>query len=377
MTSGLSEPVSGRRGRFLELTGLLYLLVLALLVALSIASYRHVFTDHIIATVMARTAGQQLNPGGDVRMNGAIVGSVSKVHTVGRGARVDLMINAKDARRIPSDVQARILPTTLFGQKYVELRSSSASAANHLRDGSIIREDGSVQAVELTDVLDDLDPVIRAVHPEQLQAALSGLSTGLSGRGDDIHALMDDGGSYLGALNRRSSTFERDLRLLRDVSGEYADATPDFLNLLHNSSRISRTLTDDATLAEFLTAVIGAADSGHRLLKANGDRLAQATRLSRPTLELLAEYSPEFVCVIGGFLRVESGSAAQIQHHLFQGYFTVGKQARGYKPSDALVLGDVGTGPHCRGLPNAPIPYPGVDLDDGVGDLSSTPGGLG
>ena len=74
------------------------------------------------------------------------------------------------------------------------------------------------------------------------------------------------------------------------------------------------------------------------------------------TLELLAEYSPELVCVIGGFLEVEARSAEQIRNNAFQGHFTIGAQARGYTPADALVLGDLGTGPACRGLPKAPIP---------------------
>ena len=375
MTSALSEPLSGRRGRRLEVTGLLYLVVLALLVALSIASYRHAFSDHVTVTVNARSAGQQLNVGGDVRMNGAIVGSVSRVHTIGKGARVDLRLDSEAATRIPSDVQARILPTTLFGQKFVELRSSATTAAGHLRDGSTIQEDRSAKAIELTDVLDDLDAVLAAVKPDQLAAALNGLSGGLSGRGDDIHVLFADGGQYLSVLNEKTPLFERDLRLVRDVSGQYAKATPDFLDLLHNSSVTARTLTrKDSDISEFLSEVTTTSDVGNRLLKANADRLAEEAKISRPTLELLAEYSPEIVCVIRGFLQVEASSAAQIRHNSFQGYFTIGKQTRGYVPADALVLGDVGTGPRCRGLPKAPIPYPGVDLNDGVGDLSA--GGL-
>jgi len=367
MTAPLADQPG--RARRLELTGLVYLLAVALLVWVSVASYRHVFTDHVTVEVHARTAGQQLNVGGDVRMNGAIVGRVSGVGTSGSGATVRLQIGAGDAKRIPRDVVARILPTTLFGQKYVELRSSSTTAAGHVVDGSVIAEDRSVEATELTDVVDDLDTVLTAARPDELAAALGGLAEGLSGRGEGLARLIDTGGSYLGALNARTPLIEQDLRLLRDVSGQYADAVPDLLASARNATVTARTLTrQPGTLADFVASLDGAATTGTDLLGANARALIESARLARPTSELLAEYSPELLCTIQGFLAVEAQSAKQIRHGKFQGHFTVGAQARGYTPADALVLGDLGTGPACRGLPNAPIPYGAVDLKDGAGD---------
>ncbi|MCX6397266.1 MAG: MCE family protein [Propionibacteriales bacterium] len=360
-----------RRARRLELAGLVYVLVVGLLVWVSIASYQHVFDDDVTVTVDARTAGSQLNVGGDVRMNGAIVGRVSAVDAVADRARVTLQIDADDADRIPVDVVARILPTTLFGQKFVELTSSSTTAAGHLVTGSVIREDTSAEATELTDVIDDLDPVITAIRPDQLAGALGGLSQGLSGRGDDLRRLIADGGSYLGALNARTPLFEKDLGLLESVTGQYADATADFLSVARNATVTARSV-QVSDLPSFISSLSAASVSGDDLLAANAANLAEVARLNRPTLELLAEYSPELVCVIGGFLEVEARSAEQIRNNAFQGHFTIGAQARGYTPADKLVLGDLGTGPACRGLPKAPIPYGPVDLNDGAGDTSLT-----
>lgn len=364
--------------RRLELTGLVYLGVVLALIWFSIASYQHVFSDHVTVTVTARTAGQQLNVGGDVRMNGAIVGRVSDVRAEEGGARVSLQINSDDARRIPTDTVARILPTTLFGQKFVELTSSSTTAAGHLTDGSVIAEDLSAEAIELTDVIDNLDPVLAAIRPDKLSAALGGLADGLSGRGDDLARLIVGGGDYLAELNGQTDLFERDLALFADVAGQYADATPDFLEVLENSTVTAGTVADRSiSLGGFLSALTDAAVAGTDLVSVNSARLAESARLSRPTLELLADYSPQLVCMIQGFLAVEAQSAKQIRNNSFQGHFTLGKQTRGYTPEDALVLGDLGTGPHCRGLPNAPIPYGPVDLNDGVGELDLLPFGGG
>ena len=360
---------SPARARRLELTGLVYVLVVGLLVWFSIASYQHVFDDDVSVTLDARTAGSQLNVGGDVRMNGAIVGRISDVDATPDRARITLQLKADDADRIPTDVVARILPTTLFGQKFVELTSSSTTATGHLVDGSVIAEDTSAEATELTDVIDDLDPVITAIRPDRLASALGGLSQGLSGRGDDLARLIADGGDYLGALNATTPTFEKDLQLLDAVSGQYADVTGDLLTVARNATVTAGTV-QASDLPSFIASLNAAAVSGTDLVATNAENLAEVARLSRPTFELLAEYSPELVCVIGGFLEVEARSAEQIRNNAFQGHFTIGAQARGYTPADALVLGDLGTGPNCRGLPKAPIPYGPVDLNDGAGDTS-------
>jgi len=360
---------SPARARRLEVTGLLYLVVIGFLIWVSIASYQHVFDDNVTVSVDARTAGQQLNVGGDVRMNGAIVGRISDVRATSSRARITLQINAEDAARIPRDVVARVLPTTLFGQKFVELKSTSSTAAGHLVDGSVIAEDTSVEAAELTDVIDNLDPVITAIRPDRLASALGGLSQGLTGRGEDLAQLIANSGEYLAALNAQTELFETDLGLLSDVSGQYADATGDFLGVARNATVTARSI-QLSDLPSFFSALGAASASGADLIAANQENLAEVARLSRPTFELLAEYAPELVCVIGGFLEVEARSAEQIRNNSFQGHFTIGAQARGYTPADALVLGDLGTGPACRGLPKAPIPYGPVDLNDGAGDTS-------
>jgi phospholipid/cholesterol/gamma-HCH transport system substrate-binding protein len=125
-------------------------------------------------------------------------------------------------------------------------------------------------------------------------------------------------------------------------------------------------LTRGTALAQALREVAVAADAGTALMAASRRDAARAAAISRPTLELLARYSPEFPCVISGFLGVRDSSAAQIKGASVEGYFTTGQQVRGYKPSDRLRMGDVGKGPGCRGLPDPKVPYPAVDVDDGV-----------
>lgn len=345
--------------------GLTWLVFLALLVALSVATYAKVFGDHVTVTVRAPRAGMQLNPGGDVRMNGAIVGRISAVEATGRGADVELQIDGDKAERIPASSVARILPTTLFGQKYVELRSSAAPGEG-LRDGTVLRTAKDATYTELTDVLDGLEPLLSTVRPGELSTLLHESARALDGQGTTLAQLFDSGGAYLRDLNRLAPQFERDLRLLEAVTGQYADRAGSIIDLLDQSTQVLGTLAEGDRWRRTLDGTTRASDAGHALLVASRRNLREATRLSRPTLELLAEYSPQIPCMIRGFLGVRDSSAAQIKGRSVEGYFTMGQQVRGYKRQDRLRMGDVGTGPACRGLPDPQVPYPGVDLDDGV-----------
>jgi phospholipid/cholesterol/gamma-HCH transport system substrate-binding protein len=350
----------------LRVSGVVWLVLLALLVALSVATYAKAFGDHVTVTVRAPRAGMQLNTGGDVRMNGAIVGRVSDVRATEHGADVELQVDGDKAGRIPDTAVARILPTTLFGQKYVELRSSADPGEGHLRDGSVLRTARDATYTELSDVLDGLEPLLGTVRPGELSVLLHESAKGLDGQGRTIADVINGGGAYLEDLNRLSPRLQRDLRLLEAVSEGYAAEAGSLVDLLAQATRVLNTLTEGDRLAVLLREAARTADVGQALLRASRRNLAEATGLSRPTLELLAEYSPEFPCVIRGFLGVRDSSAAQIKGRSVEGYFTMGQQVRGYERQDRLRMGDVGTGPACRGLPDPRVPYPGVDLDDGV-----------
>lgn len=362
-----APPLSRTRAEAtrLKVVGTAWLLLLVLLVLLSVATYNKAFDGHVTATVETSRAGMQLNVGGDVRMNGAIVGRVSGVEATDSGALVEVQLDGEDAERIPDTAEARILPTTLFGQKYVELSSSADPGRGHVVDGTVLHAVDDHPA-ELTRVLDRLEVVLSSVQPQRLSSMLQAVAYGLDGQGGAIGELVDDSGSYLFRLNRLAPSFVRDLTLLESVTRQYADVVPDLLALLDDASTTAGTMTEGTRWQTFLRSVTRSAGAGEELLAANRRQLHDAALLSRPTLELLAEYAPEIPCVITGFLGVRDSSAAQIKGASVEGYFTTGQQVDGYTSADELVLGDLGTGPSCRGLPEPPIPYPAVDLDDGV-----------
>ena len=70
----------------LRLYGLVFLAVLALLLSLSVAVYRQVFTPVVRITLEADSLGNQLDPRADVKLRGLLVGEVREVHADGTKA---------------------------------------------------------------------------------------------------------------------------------------------------------------------------------------------------------------------------------------------------------------------------------------------------
>ena len=89
--------------------------------------------------------------------------------TSGHGARIELALQPAAAKSIPDNVSARLLPKTLFGERYVELiLPAQPQPAQAIRSGDVIPQDRSSSAIELEQVFDDLLPLLQAVHPAQL-----------------------------------------------------------------------------------------------------------------------------------------------------------------------------------------------------------------
>ena len=352
----------------LQIKGLVLLLVLALLVALAIAVYDKRFVSSVDVVVRSDRAGLQLPANGDVRMRGTIIGRVTSVRSEGDGVAIALALDPDDARLVPADARARVLPTTLFGQKYVELVDpDQATPTDHVRGGAVLLEDTSREAVEVTEVLDHLVPVLQAVQPQELSATLQALAEGLEGRGEQLGRTAVTARRYLNAINQDLPQLAVDLRLFAVVSRSYAAATPAILDTLANATVTGTTILDNRTsLDAFYREVTRFARTTARYLDQNGDGIVHLNRVTRPVLQLLGTYSPEFPCLFKGLLRAETVAGEAFRDGAFHADVVLGKQYPGYTAEDLPEFGDLGRGPHCAGLPNVRPPVPATHSNDGA-----------
>jgi virulence factor Mce-like protein len=289
-----------------RLQGLAFLAVVALLLGLTVAIYNKSLPWQAAdgVTLDVDRIGTQLVVPADIKLEGILVGRVSGASTDGETTRLTLQISKSWIDRIPPDVVARILPKTLFGEKYVDLiipPGSKASASRHLEPGTTIPQDRSTTAIELQKVFNDLIPMLRALKPAELAIALSNLSQALQNRGDALGKNLELVNTYFTKFNTDLPNFNHDISALADLAGNYADATPDLLATLRNFTVNAKTFTVKKDVyAQFLVGTQGFAREATKVFGDNANRLITLAKVSKPVLDLYATYSPVLECLPNG-----------------------------------------------------------------------------
>src|ERR1041384_8845251 len=100
-----------------QIYGLIFLVIAAMFVVLSVAFYRKTFTPIVPVTLETDHVGNQLRTGADVKLRGLIVGEVRAIRPNGDHAILDLALDPDQIGKIPANVTARLLPKTLFGER--------------------------------------------------------------------------------------------------------------------------------------------------------------------------------------------------------------------------------------------------------------------
>ncbi|MGW0471268.1 MCE family protein [Streptomyces coeruleorubidus] len=359
----------------LRLYGVVFIAVLALLLSLSVAVYRQVFTPVVRITLEADSLGNQLDPRADVKLRGLLVGEVREVRADGTKATLDIALKPEHVARIPSDVHARLLPKTLFGEKYVDLVAPRGSSGRPIRAGDVITQDRTRVGIEVQQLMNDLLPLLRTVQPGKLNATLSAFATALEGRGDRIGDNLTRVEAYLRRLNPHLPSLKEDIARFADVAEAYGDAAPDLMEILRNTVTTSRTIVEEKDrLAAALKTTATVAGTAEDFLDANGDRLITLGRVSRPTLELFARYSPQYPCLLAGLVRQEKASEEAFRGGKMHITLEVVRPQGAYEPGEEPRYGER-SGPNCRDLPHPPVPAPGAHLNDGSKKASSASGG--
>ncbi|HEU0131571.1 MAG TPA: MCE family protein [Mycobacteriales bacterium] len=271
-----------------SLQGLAFLLVLALLLGLTIAKFqRKIFNGaEVPVTLRVDHAGTQLGQDADVKVRGIIVGRVASQSTDGSTATLSLRLAKGQVRYVPRNVQARLLPKTLFGEKYVDLViPRSGASPERIRKNDVIPEDRSREAIEVERVLADLFPLLKAVEPERLNAALSAIAEGLEGRGDELGQGLANFNAYLERINPKLPTIQQDISGLADLAESLDANAEDLLRIARNSIVSGRTLTQkEDTFSAFLRGTAGFADTMTDVLSRNGDGLIYLADATQQTL---------------------------------------------------------------------------------------------
>ncbi|WP_037159623.1 MCE family protein, partial [Rhodococcoides fascians] len=325
-----------------RLLGLLLFLMIIVFVTWSVTSYSKTFKKVVSIDLVTDSVGNALPSNADVKVRGLIVGEVRSASSVDGVVTAKLAIDPDKADLIPSNATARLLPKTLFGERYVALQIPENDTASPITDGTVLRQDTSGSAIEVGQLLDNLLPLLEAIPPQDLASTLGALAQGLSGRGQELGLTIDRLDTIFKGLNTELPNIQEDLRGLADFSQTYADAGPQLIDALDNLSVTGNTLVEQRPAVDTLISSLTATSASTAdFLQANADSLIRISADSREALELLAQYSPSFGCMFANFVPVVQRA---------QDVIGVGDEYRGINVDMPLI------NPRGRYLPNQDEP---------------------
>lgn len=284
--------------------GLAFLVVVVLFFAVTIGMYNKVFTEVAMVRLETGHVGNQMREGADVKVRGMVVGEVRDISAHGDGATLELAMNPDRIGAIPADVSARLLPKTLFGERYVALVPKSGapvsgSAVPRLRAGSVISQDRSSNAIELEQVFNNLMPLLQAVEPQKLSSTLNAVHTALDGNGEKLGQTLVEFSDYLGEVMPSLPDLKANLDAFDDVADAYTKATPDLLEAMSEFTTTTKTLVDKQSKLRTLYADVTmmSRDLGG-FFRVNRVNLIRLPAETRAITELLAKYSPQYPCML-------------------------------------------------------------------------------
>ena len=354
-----------------RLLGLGFLSIVAGLVGLTVLIYTKAFTPVVRVTLQASSAGNQLSAPADVKLRGLIVGEVRDITSTGSGAVLDLALDPDQVALIPADVEAQLVPKTLFGEKFVDLVIPADASDEPIRAGDVIPMDRSQTARETEQALNDLLPLLVALQPQDLSTTLNAVSTALRGRGDKLGANLVRVDDYLKGINPEIPALGENLGGLADFADELDRTTPALSTLLDNTSFLARSLVDQRDeLARFLASTTTSTRKLDEFLTRDENRLVRLAADSLPSLQLYDRYSPEFPCLAKGLAASDpliSDTFGGRQPGLHITLEFVDDQG-GYLPATDRPRYRDDRGPRCYGLPDPQGRASDINFQDGFND---------
>ena len=301
-----------------RVAGVVVFLIAALVLWLVYLQYKgDLFKDTTELKMVSDRAGLVMDPGSKVTFNGVQIGRVASIdQKTGADGKpyasflMDIKSKYLDPKLqlIPTNVDARIVATTVFGEKYVSFTSpknpspqtiTTKNAPHTVID--IRPKPGKPDSVttEINTLFQTITSIAQQVDPVKVNLTLSAAAQALSGLGDKFGQSIINGSASLDEINPRMPTIRHDIQQLATLGDTYADASPDLFDFLNNAVTTARTIhQNEKELDQALLAAAGFGHTGADIFNRGGPYLARGAADLVPSAQLLDTYSPELYCAI-------------------------------------------------------------------------------
>ena len=361
-TASAATPVGGSPGRHFgvrghsrPLAGLATVLTIAAIVALAVGLFQGSFTKTVPVTVISDRAGLVMDTNAKVKMRGAQVGTVSSIESRPDGtAALHLAMDPSQLHFIPSNVGVDITSSTVFGSKFVQFEEPQKPSLRRLQEGQVIQ--GQHVTVELNTVFQQLVSVLDKIDPAKLNQTLGAIATAFNGRGQKFGQTLSDLNAFLAKIEPSLPNLSHDIETSVPVLDAYADAAPDLIKTVDNSTRLSLSIIDEQqNLDAFLVSTIGLADISNDVVGGNRQALTDVLHLLVPTTDLLNQYHQALNCGVAGLLPLAKSPPPPLPGAIVSTNFQLGSERYRY-PTNLPKVAAKG-GPQCTVLPK--VPYEG------------------
>ncbi|WOC11653.1 MCE family protein [Gordonia sp. MP11Mi] len=285
-----------------RLLGLLFFVVVIGLLATSIMKFRGTFDDVSTITLKTTDAGNALAVNSDVKARGVIIGTVREVNVEpGGNVTVQLGLQPDKMKDLNAETTGRVLPKTLFGERYVSL-TVPVGGKGQLHEGDQIKTDPRGSSAEVEDLFDSLMPVLEAIPPQDLNVTLTSISQAIGGKGKQLGGTIDRLNTIFTRVNAHMDDLQGTLRGLASFSETYSEALPDVIDALDSLRTTGNTVVErQGDLRSLISTVGVAATDTTKFLKTNRRDMLDLTIESEPFLTSIAKQSPTFTCMFKNF----------------------------------------------------------------------------
>ena len=279
-----------RRTGSLAVLGVVLSLLVVSAIGIVFALFTGVFTKYDAIEVKLPLTSTAALSGSSVQFRDVAVGKVvGEARTASDGtAVVEVHLRPGQIKRIPASVRASVLPISVFGNQYVVLEPPADPGAQVLRAGGTVQAKQDAPMTSLQQAVTSIDRLVVALHPAELNVALTAVAQALQGQGQQLGQTADVASAYLGAMQPLWPRVVQDLGLLAPVANQIAASSPDIVGILGNSLTTAGTITSNA-------------DALRQLLGNSGTFADQAEQLStdieRP-FSLLSAASGPFLSAV-------------------------------------------------------------------------------
>lgn len=180
--------------------------------------------------------------GAQVTYRGIGVGRVAELKNETDGVRVRLDIE-NDAPRIPSDLEVLVANKSAIGEQYVDLRPR-ASAGPYLAEGAQIDRKNTSIPISSTDLLIDVNSLVRSVDTDSLRTVVDELGQAFEGTGEDLATILDTSSSFIRTADENIDVTRSLIRQSESVLQTQIDSKDDIGDFSENLALLSDTLVD-------------------------------------------------------------------------------------------------------------------------------------